>query len=545
MHRLVAVVPFVCLACHSSADSSPAPLPAPLVTNLGLAGERLFGSGALRFVTASEEGQARDLDGDGDTSDRVLQLLDLQFDALVNTGLAVPALLRRDEVPPPMIGCSAALGVFVVDEAATGFDADHDGNAQELSTWTFERATGRIASLPVGYDALTFDGAQALLEGHDDVGGVLNVFAAETSGLTRLPGVSSGVLFFQDGVLGFLQNESLVFDLNLDGDLGDSGVLQLYDVRTHELTNTHWALGGTARRLGDFVSFFVSESQQGGTDINTDGDALDNVLVTRGLATGITRFPRLAQAVFAEDPRGAAEVLLLLAAEGERDRNGDGDTLDQEVLLYDPSLDLMQHTGLASHTSPLGAGRWIGVSVSEAEQGFTDLDDDGRTDGQVLHVVDAQSGAIQNLGLQGVWVGTLAGHLLIARDEQAGDWNGDGDQDDLVFFDWSARTHSVRNTGRVVGALFGSAGERALVTQLEFYQRVDLNGDGDQQDFVLALYDGRTGEFLNLGLATLGQAWLGADGRAAALVSEALQGADLNGDGDLLDQVLHTLELGG
>jgi hypothetical protein len=72
----------------------------------------------------------------------------------------------------------------------------------------------------------------------------------------------------------------------------------------------------------------------------------------------------------------------------------------------------------------------------------------------------------------------------------------------------------------------------------------DRNGDGDLTDAVLGVYDGRTGTVHNLRLATFAdQGGLAPDGRSVVLVPEVQQGKDLNGDGDLLDNVLHEVFL--
>jgi hypothetical protein len=76
----------------------------------------------------------------------------------------------------------------------------------------------------------------------------------------------------------------------------------------------------------------------------------------------------------------------------------------------------------------LGTGRWV---ESRADQGGADLDGDGGRL-NVLHRRRPRRG--QNLGFAG-----LAGRWMAppgAARRRAQDWNGDGDQDDFVFFDW-------------------------------------------------------------------------------------------------------------
>ena len=69
----------------------------------------------------------------------------------------------------------------------------------------------------------------------------------------------------------------------------------------------------------------------------------------------------------------------------------------------------------------------------------------------------------------------------------------------------------------------------------------NLNGDGDALDLVLHLFDASTSASVNLGLATqAGTDPVKVDGgRALLLAWEPDQGADLNADGDALDAVVH------
>ena len=70
----------------------------------------------------------------------------------------------------------------------------------------------------------------------------------------------------------------------------------------------------------------------------------------------------------------------------------------------------------------------------------------------------------------------------------------------------------------------------------------DLNGDGDQRDAVLHVYDVATNTTINLGLDAQE---IQLDGRILAFsVGEFWQGgADLNGDADALDDIVHVADL--
>lgn len=524
-------------ACDSGSDSDPVPETTPLATNLGLAAHRLYGEGDLRLVAVAEADQGRDFDGDGDRTDVVLHLLDLASGALVNTGLAFPPRFQRDEVPPPQFGCNDALGVFQVSEEETGFDLDHDGNPVEVNTWTFNRRTGALRSLPFAHGPLALGGDVAAFHGSDTGGATLVVFDGRDDSLTTRPVDPQLLLGAHAGIVAFTRWEEGAFDLNADGDSSDVSVLHLYDADSRRVVNTSFDIGPAAVRFsGDFVGFQVSEADHGGLDLNGDGDGDDRVFVAVDGRNGTTRIPGVG-GEFADFPFLGSTALgfLLAVPETDGDRNGDGDQSDHVVAFYDPAADRLLDTGLAGFGS-FQAERWIGVLVGEGAQGQADLDGDGRLDSIVPHVFDTLTGQRLNLGFHGFWIGAYEDQLLaVAQPHGLGEF-------ELVVWNGSAR--AVQRPGVDARNVLGGADGRGLLSLRE--QAEDLNGDGDTFDFVLALHDKRTGAVRSLGLATsVFQGSLGANGRAAVLVSETAQGADLNGDGDLEDQVLHQVWIDG
>ena len=109
-----------------------------------------------------------------------------------------------------------------------------------------------------------------------------------------------------------------------------------------------------------------------------------------------------------------------------------------------------------------------------------------------------------------------------------------------VLFDWDERA-GLTNTRRAVTD-FETIGTHSVLLLVPESDGGDLDGDGDVLDSVLELYDLCTGRSSNLGLASSGLLD-SAHGRSAISVLESQQGADLNGDGDLLDIVLHLVEV--
>lgn len=533
-----ALLLLVLAGCHSSSDSDPAPQPTSLVVNLGLAAVGVSGRGDLRLVAASEEGEGRDLDGDGDSTDVVLQILDLGSGALANTGLAFPRRLPFDHDPPIPSGSNDSFAVFQVSEEETGRDLDEDGIPGEVTTWTFNRRTGALTNLATVHGGLAFGDDLTAFLTFDQAGGALHVFDGRDGSLTTLAVEPSALLAVQGSLVAFTRDEQGLFDLNADGDTSDFAVLHLYDADSGRVVNSSFTIVGQARIQDGFAGFYVFESENGGLDLNGDGDAEDLVFVALEGKTGLTRFPGFGGSFFPDFPDPDAKGFLLSPSEEVRDRNGDGDVSDEVVLFYEPRSDRIFDTGLAVSSFPLvQAGSWIGVPVGEQEQGGLDLDRDGRIESTVPHVFDTRTGRSTNLGFRGHWLAALEEQLLGLRVVIDGDVILERE-----LFAWDPRLRRVRRTGVDVGSVLGSSGDRALVTAAETVE--DLNGDGDRLDFVLAIYEGRTGTVRSLRVATSVFAGsLSPDGMGAVLVSEEAQGVDLNGDGDLLDQVLHQIFL--
>jgi hypothetical protein len=508
--------------------------------NQGLAAERLIGRGDVRMVVRSEAEHGSDLDGDGDTLDRVLDLLDLSSGAVLHTGLALPRRFQRDEVPPPRFDSSDSLAVFQVSEAETGRDADGDGRRDEVETWVYLRSSGELRTLAFAHGALFLEGEVAAFLAPLPGGefGVA-VFDARDGSLTRLAPESAFPVAVRDRVVAFVASERGALDLNADGDTSDVAVLHLYDADARLVRNAGFEVADFVVRLaGGFAGFAAAEAANGGLDLDGDGDASDVTFVAVEARTGRTRIPSLSRGglVHSEDP----ELFALWVPEGPRDENGDGDAQDRLLRVYDPARDVVVDTALAF--PPFGAvvrsGSALGHPVDERDQGRTDLDGDGLL-GDALHVHDLARGRSRNLGVSGAFLAALERHLLAVHPVFEG-----GLLVRSEFLAWDLRAERLRRTADDVRAVFGAAGDSALLLALE---QEDRNGDGDAEDLVLQVFEGRTGALRNLGLA-----WAGADapaldetGRGAFLVDEASQGADLNGDGDRLDQVLHRLELAG
>ncbi len=234
----------------------------------------------------------------------------------------------------------------------------------------------------------------------------------------------------------------------------------------------------------------------------------------------------------------------------------------------------------ASVSAQAGSSPLSAFVVSEAASG--DLNGDGDAVDEVWHVYDARDGSVTNVGLAASVVcrssfsspdpvcaavapvvdRMLAALIVSERSQGATDLNGHGDTDDDVVYTYDGRTRATtlvpvalaRAVGRDVSSYIFPvppviAGDSIafLVGEAE-HGGLDLNGDGDVLDDVLHILNIDTGEMVNTALAAatvfgpFGSrnpiAPVASGQKVTIVVGEAEQGgSDLNGDGDADDQV--------
>ncbi|HLE71149.1 MAG TPA: hypothetical protein VJH87_15825, partial [Vicinamibacteria bacterium] len=80
------------------------------------------------------------------------------------------------------------------------------------------------------------------------------------------------------------------------------------------------------------------------------------------------------------------------ARSGGIDLNGDGDTADFVLQVFDWSTGLVRNTGLEASGGFRMAGRYVAFTVLESRQGGLDLNGDGDAADLVQHVYDAETG---------------------------------------------------------------------------------------------------------------------------------------------------------
>lgn len=364
-------------------------------------------------------------------------------------------------------------------------------------------------------------------------------------------GLAAGSLIESEGLVAFdvpefSQDET---DLNGDGDVLDR-VLHVYDFVDGSLTSLGLASElGTVVVGGVLVAFAVPEDDQGDTDLNGDGDTEDLVLHIYSAETGVTTNTGLA---FLGAPSlGIASVAFQVFEAGQdaADLNGDADTDDLVLHVYDARTGLTTNTQRAS-TSLVAFHDHAFAFTTDEPSSAADLNGDGdATDPHVFELYDLLLGGVEQtpFALRPTsFLGVNVDDWLVLVDEEAQelDLNADGDELDGVW-------HQVDPHGAgTIPLPYSSLDSRssrdngtALALAAEEIDGLDANGDGDQLDVQAVLHDPLHDQTFASGLAVEPAfPFALTSGHMAFGVSEAAQDQDRNGDGDLADVVLHTMD---
>jgi len=366
-------------------------------------------------------------------------------------------------------------------------------------------------------------------------------------------GLAAGLLVESDGLVAFDVPEFSQDETDLDGD-GDvlDRVLHVYDFVDGSLTNLGLACElGTVVVGGVLVAFAVPEDDQGDADLNGDGDTEDLVLHVYSAETGVTTNTGLA---FLGTPElGIASVAFQVFEDGQdaTDLNGDGDTDDLVLHVYDARTGLTTNTQRASTSQVTFHDHAFGFTTDEPSSA-ADLNGDGdATDRYVFELYDLLLGGVEQTPLALRPTFFLAANVddwlvLVDEAEQELDLNGDGDELDGVW-------HQVDPHGPATVVLaYSSLDSRAsigngsaLALAAEEIDGLDANGNGNLLDVQAVLHDPLHAQTFASALAVdpLFPFAL-TSGHMAFGVSEAAQAQDLNGDADLGDVVLHSMDVG-
>lgn len=508
------------LALSAALPAAP-PLSAQgLSTNVGIAMSAdipLLAVDGRRVVFAAREvNEGRDLNGDGDLLDSVLHAYDAATGALYNHGMAV----RVD------IAVRGNVVLYSASENDNG--ADYNGDDDKFDSILHQAA---------------FNGSQKVNVGH----AVTDIVFEESYAVVGISEIATGQV------------------LNGDGDASDDRIVALYDPAKLKLTLLRRAVmsfSNVATTAGAFA--FAVDEPRDDRDHNGDGDQIDQVPFTHVLASGKTtnsqRQGHIVRTALPDRHRNAGSRIAMRTSEAEHgaDLSGDGDLLDEVPAIIDLTTGKIVHDG-APGMLHATASSWLVEVVDEAELG-KDASGDGDALDHAVGFHNLATGAAwspelalaaPNISLrldpapQGLAVGEVR---EFASGQQ--DLNGDGDAQDtlLAAFDpaqgW-AEVFAVHSTCQ--DDILDDPhvqGQHALACSNEAAAGQDLNGDGDLLDRVAQGVDLTTGALRPSGMAmsqtSLGQRMIGSV--AFFVASEADQQADLDGDGDQSDVVVHRLD---
>ncbi|HEV7731174.1 MAG TPA: hypothetical protein VGR62_03385 [Candidatus Binatia bacterium] len=297
------------------------------------------------------------------------------------------------------------------------------------------------------------------------------------------------------------------------------------------------------------------DTGQASQDITRDGDLDDTVL--RAIRLAPRGFRTLCPAGQTAVAGGTAAFLrpesggIATGCPDGPDLNGDGDADDDVVHLATPEGPV-QNLGRAATAVDLSE-QLLGVLTSESAQGATDLNGDGDTADTVLETRAVAGGDWQSTGQAADALditGSIVAFLTPERNQGAASLNDDADTDDRVVQIYDAASHITTNLHRAAEeiVLGGSPGRELVAFRVrEASQGADLNDDGDLLDDVLQVYDVHRGCLLQTFQAVVPCPLEACDPRVpyrvlgdtvVFLTLEGQQSEDLNRDGDSTDLVL-------
>jgi len=162
------------------------------------------------------------------------------------------------------------------------------------------------------------------------------------------------------------------------------------------------------------------------------------------------------------------------------DLNGDLDTSDFVLHIYDTETATLTNTELEASNQITVSGTYVAWTVFELAQGSTDLNGDSDASDFVLHVADLSTGTVTNLQLAAsdpAIVGDTLGVRVLENRQNMTDLNGDGDAGDGVLHLVDIPTGTVTNVGVDAAAGFVIDGSRVVFGARESNENnTDLNG---------------------------------------------------------------------
>ena len=359
------------------------------LTNLGVSGRFPTWAGNKLYFAQSEALAAKDLNGDKDGNDLVVAAYDPATRQVQN--------LQQD-ASGGMKATTGWVAAMTLEAAQQGKDLNGDGDVSDTvvqlydiakGTWTNTGLEGStdVALTPkllaVAVDELKQGGKDRSGDGdnQDSVCEVRNLATGETlnTGLDCREG-----LYADNTLVGMCVDETASRrDLNGDGDQNDV-VAYAYTLGAEKTVNTNRDASGGMDVAGGKLAFGCSEADQGNKDLNRDMDT-DDLVVTlydpvRNAVT--TTGYSMDGDLFAADGYLAWKVLE--SDQGNRDYNRDMDTDDSILHVMDVSNAATSSTGWACGDPMIVTARGVGFSTFESDQADRDLNADGDTDDEII-----------------------------------------------------------------------------------------------------------------------------------------------------------------
>ena len=375
-------------------------------------------SDSVYLIAAREDEQTPwDLNGDGDSDDIIIHV----HDVLDGSTKVLPYSMPRGSSPAGIAAGGDRFAFPVSEEGQGRQDLDADGRIAGNVIHVHDLGSGMTRNLNVKGNPVAFLGGSILFDRYEDVPDPMHgsrpitlshVYELDTKTIFSIGRVNRHIAHDKDHVVFY--NEESEEDLNGDGDSSDI-ILSVHDMATHRTTHLPYdALDGPSwppplpAVTGPWLVFEVSESGQGGQDLNFDGDATDSVLHVHDLERGMTRNLGLDFRVpQTRDnpwylPIVSGRWIVFEAAEanqGNRNLNGDGDTEDNVLFVHDAETGMTTSLGVATLNRAVVRDPWLAFQSSEylqladmrrfQDQRFLrgDCDGDGVTGGTVTDAV--------------------------------------------------------------------------------------------------------------------------------------------------------------
>lgn len=408
------------------------------------------------LYSVKETQSSGDLNGDGDTLDEVLHLFNHKTMEIQNIGFVGYQPLMNSRYV-----------VFSAFEGQGAGDLNGNGRLNDLVPQTFDIASGVVTNLGLSAQSPVFS----------RINENLYAFVAWEVGQGK--------------------------DLNGDGVLS-ANVLHIHDFRTGETRNV--GVDASARLFelslsGELIGFAAYESNQGGMDLNGDGDATDPIAFFYDFASD--RLINTAKAGIPVVSGGKALLGVFEDMEGNIDLDGNGIVGGQVLYQMDLQSNQMQSMGLTLSgldSFTLGENENVFFQVDESLQD-EDLNADHDHGDHVLHYYRASDNTIHNIGLASRFLAQNGDVVLVSAREDANgvtDMNGDGDFNDQILQYYNVIDGSLTNSGTIApwSILVGNTQLGSIF--LNWERNTDWNGDGDSRDSVITFYNKQTFETIHI-----------------------------------------------